>query len=164
MLKFNQSIINFLFMKKILLLVIILFSFFSFDISYAVTEQQEMLNDQWWNDEDSAYNDEWDLTSKTFMINVDSISPWINSPTEAKTTTQRVNWLLGTIIQKMMIALWSLSIFIMTIWAGYMVLHNWQDELLSKWKSIFMAWIYSVLIALSSYYLISIIRFMLYST
>ena len=162
MLKFNQSIINFLFMKKILLLVIILFSFFSFDISYAVTEQQEMLNDQWWNDEDSAYNDEWDLTSKTFMINVDSISPWINS--QWTDTTQRVNWLLGTIIQKMMIALWSLSIFIMTIWAGYMVLHNWQDELLSKWKSIFMAWIYSVLIALSSYYLISIIRFMLYST
>lgn len=141
MLKFNQSIINFLFMKKILLLVFALFSFFSFNF---------------------VFSDSWDLTTSEFEINVDSISPWINS--QWTDTTQRVNWLLGTIIQKMMIALWSLSIFIMTIWAGYMVLHNWQDELLSKWKSIFMAWIYSVLIALSSYYLISIIRFMLYST
>jgi len=106
----------------------------------------------WWAD---------DLTSTKFMINVNDISPWVKS--QWWNTTQRINWLLWTVIQKMMIALWTLSILIMTIWTWYIVFHNWQDELLSKWKSIFMAWIYAMIVALSSYLLISIVRYILYT-
>lgn len=127
-------------MKKILLFCIFLFWFF-------------LLNSTFWNN---------DLTSSWFTINVSDISPWIDS--EWSDTEERINWLLWTIIQTMMIALWVLSVFIMTIWAWYIILHNWQDELLSKWKSIFMAWVYSMIIALSSYLIIYIVRQILYST
>ncbi len=101
-----------------------------------------------------------DLTSADFIINVSDISPWIKWQWE--TTEQRVNWLLWTFIQTMMIALWVLSVLIMTIWTWYMILHNWQDELLSKWKSIFMSWVYAMIIALTSYYLVAMVRFLLY--
>lgn len=127
-------------MKKILLFCIFLFWFF-------------LLNSTFWNN---------DLTSSWFTISVSDISPWIDA--EWSDTEERINWLLWTIIQTMMIALWVLSVFIMTIWTWYIILHNWQDELLSKWKSIFMAWVYSMIIALSSYLIIYIVRQILYST
>lgn len=102
----------------------------------------------------------WDVTTTWFTIFVDDISPgmwpvwW--------TTKENVNFVLWTIIQNLMIALWSLALLIMTIWAGYILLHHGQDELLSKWKAIFMSWVYAMVVALSSYYLISIVRYILY--
>lgn len=141
-------------------------------------EQMETLDNWWtlistdsnWNvttlsNPDSNSNWAWwpgDLTSSEFEINVSDISPWIES--KWVTTSEKINWLLWTTIQTMMIALWILSVLIMTIWSWYMILHNWQDELLSKWKSIFMSWVYAMIIALTSYYLIAIIRFLLYNT
>ncbi|NVP17769.1 hypothetical protein HUU51_03560 [Candidatus Gracilibacteria bacterium] len=127
-------------MKKILLFCIFLFGFF-------------LLNSTFGNN---------DLTSSGFTISVSDISPGIDS--EGSDTEERINWLLGTIIQTMMIALGVLSVFIMTIGAGYIILHNGQDELLSKGKSIFMAGVYSMIIALSSYLIIYIVRQILYST
>lgn len=148
-------------MKKILLFLCLFFSLFYYNNSFALTEQEQMLNDQWWNSEDSAYSDKsWDLTSSDFQINVDDISPWI--VWQWSTTKERVNWLLWTFIQNMMIALWILSVFIMTIGSWYMILHNGQDELLSKWKSIFMSWVYAMIVALTSYYLIAIVSYLLY--
>lgn len=156
-------------MKKILLfLFLFLFSNYTF-------AEEEWYVDQWnasiqmdnqaTENNSSASNNSswwaWDLTSSDFEINVSDISPWI--VWKWANTSERVNWLLGTIIQTMMIALWVLSVLIMTIWAWYMILHNWQDELLSKWKSIFMSWVYAMIIALTSYYLIAIVRFLLYN-
>ena len=104
----------------------------------------------------------WNCIDKSsFKINVNHISPWIKVDAWAW-STETINIVFGIFIQKMMIALGSLSILIMTIGAGYMVIYSWQDELLSKWKSIFMSWIYAMTIALSSYYIISIIRWILY--
>ncbi len=146
-------------MKKILL-VFILF-FVSFWISNSECDTEFWCS--WDYDkavEKAATNDKGDLTSPGFQIKVNDISPWIKS--EWSNTTQRVNWLLGTVIQKMMIALWSLSVLIMALWTWYIILHNWQDEILSKWKSIFMSWVYAMILALSAYYLISLIRFLLY--
>lgn len=105
------------------------------------------------------------LDQPTFEINVswgDGLTPW-KLWMEWESLEERANWILGTIMQRLMIALWVLSVLIMTIWAWYIILNNWQDELLSKWKSIFMAWIYAMLIALTSYYLIAIVRYMLYA-
>ncbi len=137
-----------MYMKKILVLIITIFSFVWI-----------LSNTTYWE------KCEWTgcLNSAEFEINVNDISPWINISSEATTSAEKVNFLLWTLIQKMMIALWSLSILIMTVWGWYMILHNWQDELLSKWKSIFMSWIYAMIVALSSYYLIAIVRFLLYS-
>lgn len=216
MLKFNQSIINFLFMKKILLFFILFFISF-FNVYWAKNWDQTAVDFwmNWLSDSQKEqylstkistpdgkgqitvkdaiakwYLDDWitgpstkwaldalnniksssssskswwpdDLTSTDFIINVDSISPWINS--KWSNTTERVNWILWTLIQNMMIWLWILSVLIMTIWSGYIIFHNWQDELLSKGKSIFMSWVYAMIIALTSYYLISIVRYMLYS-
>lgn len=148
-------------MKKILLFFILFF--LSFWISNSNNECDTEFWCPWDYDkavEQAAIKDKGDLTSPGFQINVNDVSPWIKS--EWTTTKDRVNWILGTIIQKMMIALWSLSILIMAFWTWYIILHNWQDEILSKWKSIFMSGVYAMILALSSYYLISIIRFLLY--
>lgn len=111
-----------------------------------------------------AYDDsdkaEWDITSRWYQINVNDISPGMEI--SGKTTQENVNIALATIIQNLMVALWSLALLIMTIWAWYIVLHHGQDELLSKWKSIFMSWVIALVVALSSYYLINIIRFILF--
>ena len=62
-----------------------------------------------------------------------------------------------------MIAIWAISLLVMTIWAWYMIFYHWQDELLSKGKSIFNAWIIALIVALSSYYIVSLVRLILYS-
>ncbi len=109
---------------------------------------------------ESSSEAQWDITSQWFTISVDDISPgmWV----QWSTTKQNVNYLLGTIIQNLMIALWSISILIMTVWAWYMLTYYWEDEQLTKWKNLFMWWVYAMVIALSSYYIVSIVRYLLY--
>lgn len=101
------------------------------------------------------------IDKDTFTIKVNNISPWMDVDS-GNSTKQNVNKALGTIIQTLMIALWSLALLIMTVGAGYIVLHSGQDELLSKWKSIFMSWVYGLLVALSAYYIVAIVRFILF--
>lgn len=109
---------------------------------------------------DQSEESEWDIKSTGFKINVDSISPWMD--VQGGTAKENVNYALSTIIQTMMVLLWSAALLVMTIGAGYIVLHHGQDELLSKWKSIFMSWVYALIVALSSYYLIAIFRYILF--
>lgn len=73
-----------------------------------------------------------------------------------------INTVLWTLIQKLMIALWIISLLIMTIGAGYMILYHGEDEYLSKWKSIFIAGIISLIVALSSYYIVNLVAYILY--
>jgi hypothetical protein len=104
-------------------------------------------------------NDANDMSSSNFKIEVCDKFLWKCPPKDD--TTEQINWLLWKIIQNMMLALWSLSILIMTIWAWFIILHNWKDEYLTTWKNIFMWWIYAMIIALGSYYLVSIIEFII---
>jgi hypothetical protein len=142
-----KKLINYFFIT-----ILLLFSFSFVNISYA-SEIRE-------------WCETWKcLDEPNFEINVswgDGLTPW-KLWMEWESLEERANWILWTIMQRLMIALWVLSVLIMTIWAWYIILNNWQDELLSKWKSIFMAWIYAMLIALTSYYLIAIVRYMLYA-
>ena len=62
-----------------------------------------------------------------------------------------------------MIPFWTLALFVMTIWWGYMVMSNWQDETLSKWKRIFRWWLISLSIALCSYVMVALLTFLLYA-
>ena len=113
----------------------------------------------------SNVNTKEGIISNDYTINVSNFTPWWkNLELKWNTTEERVNFLLWTIIQKLMIALGTLSLFVMTIWAGYMIFYHWQDELLSKWKSIFISWLIALSVALSSYYIVSLVRYILYST
>jgi len=128
-------------MKKILLIILLLFSFSN--LSFA--------------------DDKNDMSKSTFEIQVNNLL-WENSLKDTSSSAKKtLNKTLWTVIQKLMIALWSISLLIMTIWAWYMITYSWHDELLSKWKSIFNAWLLSLVVALMSYYLVSLLRFILYS-
>ena len=128
----------------------------------------------------SVYSAEWDTPSSTstswsetseknkinstnFIIPVDSIfqtGVQVEGNTDAG---KSVNFLLGTLIQKLMIGLGSVAAIIMSIGAGYMILHAGQDELLSKWKSIFISGLIAMIVALSSYYLVSLVQYILFN-
>ena len=103
----------------------------------------------------------WTICSPDFKISVGNISPWMR--VHWSTAEKSANYVLWTIIQRLMVGLWSVSLLIMTVWAWYMILYTWQDELLTKWKSIFMSWIISLVVALSSYYIVTLLRFILYN-
>ena len=155
-------------MKKAILLIITMISTLLFSgLTYAWTYSWDPNDPNFvWPPAPSNNSDStvWtnDVRSPDFMIDVWQIYPWIKSDT---TWSENIaNWILWNIIQNMMIALWALSILVMTIWAWYMILHSWQEDMLSRWKTIFMSWIYAMVIALASYYLIAAIRFLLYST
>lgn len=106
------------------------------------------------------------LNSPNFEINVNNIIGIGFSTGDYKNlgnSEQKINFVLWTIIQKLMIALWVLSVLIMTVGWGYIILFHGQDELLSKGKSIFMSGVIALVVALSSYYLVSGLRFILYN-
>ncbi len=107
-------------------------------------------------------NAEWDITTTEFEININDFSPWWTSSFIQDNTTETINYTLGTIIQKLMIGLGSIALIIMTIWAWYIIIYHGQDELLSKWKSMFISWIIALVVALSSYYLVDIVKNLLY--
>lgn len=105
-----------------------------------------------------------DLSSRWFQVKVSELSPGNeNEISKAKTTEQVINMTLWNIIQKLMIGLGSVSLLVMTFWGWYMIFFHWQDELLSKWKSMFTSWIIALIVSLSSYYMVDLLRFILYS-
>ena len=114
-----------------------------------------------------AFASEWadcsssdSLCSPNFTIQLDDFSlAWELIGWTAKET---VNNTIGRIIQMMMILFWVVSLFIMTIGAGYMIIYHWDDELLSRWKGIFSAGIISLIIALSAYYIVDLVWYLLY--
>lgn len=103
------------------------------------------------------------IDKNDFTIPVSTIVPWANSTIVAWDTTATLNKTLWLIIQQMMIRLGSLALIVMTIGWGYMVIYHGQDELLSKWKYIFMSWVIALVVALGSYYMVALLRYILYS-
>ncbi len=100
------------------------------------------------------------LCSPSFMIQLDDFS--LAGELIGGTAKETVNNTIARIIQSMMIVFWVISLFIMTIGAGYMIIHHGDDELLSRWKGIFTAWITSLIIALSAYYIVDLVWYLLY--
>lgn len=103
-----------------------------------------------------------DIKSSNYTIKTQDIVPWTTYKTTNRDTKKRVNDSLLVIIQKLLIPLWVLSAFVMAIWAGYMILSSWQDEVLNKGKKIFKMWIFAVVIALISYLLVELVKYLLY--
>jgi hypothetical protein len=69
---------------------------------------------------------------------------------------------LGVIIKNLIVAFWVLSLLMMTIGWWMMIFHSWQEWILTKWKSIFMYWIISLVVWLSSWIIVQVISYFLY--
>lgn len=120
------------------------------------------------NDAGKAYDNGWnptDITSFNFRIDSGNFTAGDNSllKKDGQTSDQLIGVVITDIIQKMMIAFWTLALLIMMVWAAYIVMYQWQDELLSKGKWIFIAGLISIAISLASYYMVALIRFILYA-
>lgn len=102
------------------------------------------------------------LCSDQFKIDTGKFSPgWkgLNKSTSKAT----INGFFTVLIKKLMVALWSLALIIMVVWAGFMITAMWKDDSLNKWKTIFKAWIIALAIAMSSYFMVSFLSYILYS-
>ena len=130
------------------------------DVSACEKAKKKALDSKKEYDEKSKFAKE-DITSRSFIIWVNDISPWLDV-NKSYNTEKNVNFVLGTIITKLLIWLWTLSVLIMTVGWGYMILNWGKDELLNKWKSIFMSGLFSMIVALGAYYIIVAVRYILY--
>ncbi|MBW7954564.1 hypothetical protein H3C61_02000 [Candidatus Gracilibacteria bacterium] len=142
--------------KKILL--IISFIFITFSFCYGVSASTGKTENQ--RNEDCSTSGDC-IDKETFMIDTSLYSPGGNGLKKGE-SKDTINFVLGTLIQKLMIGLGIIALLIMTIGAGYMILYHGEDELLSKGKNIFIAGITSLVVALSAYYLISLVGYLLY--
>lgn len=138
--------------KKIVLIFILIFSFLNLSNVFA---WEVWWGIWWWGWPDDISSKDFEIDTSLFSIGWNSLK-WSDSK-------ETINNTLWNIIQKLMIALWVISLFVMTVWAWYMILYHGQDEYLSKWKNIFIWWITALIVALGSYYLVNLIWYILYS-
>ena len=107
--------------------------------------------------------DKNDLTSPNFEIDTKIVVEEDNITIDWNSAVDNANFALGIIIQRLMLFIWGFALLVMTIWAWFMIIHRGDDATLSKWKEIFTAGIIGLTIALLSYYMVSILRFIIYS-
>lgn len=156
-------------MKKIFIKIFfILFLLFSFlgNVVFASDWKSEQKTTQHLEkvSSESVKANCWDncVFSPNYTLNVSSI--WLKwFDTKASDTSWKVLKSIESIIWFLIIPFWWVAVFIMTIWAWYMVLSNWQDELLNKWKKIFIWWIVATVLALTSYIIVEFLKLLLYS-
>lgn len=103
------------------------------------------------------------LCSEQFKISTSQFSPGGKSFVAQWWAKKTVDAFFTTLIKKLMIALWSLALLIMVVWAWFMIFAMWKDDNLNKWKTIFKSWLIALAIALSSYFIVSFLSFILYS-
>ena len=102
-----------------------------------------------------------DISSTDFEINVKEITPGGADliSTNADITIENV---LKRTIERFIIAIGTIALFVMTIGAGMMILYAWDDERLTRWKTIFTWWIIAVTIALLSGVIVQLVAYLLY--
>ncbi len=115
---------------------------------------------------------QWCINSTEFYINTNTLSPWSTADSKWKllwsnkwldgSTDKTVNRILWNIIQKMITIMWVIALFIMTIGWWYMIFHMWEESLLSRWKTIFMWGLISLVVALSAWLLVQLVTYLLY--
>lgn len=104
-----------------------------------------------------------DVTDTSFKIPVQDFTPGgTQFLGEWKGTTEVVSSVLSTTLEKLIVIFGALAAFIMTIGAGYMIIYHGQDDLLSRWKSIFMAGVIALVIALSAGIIVRLFTYILY--
>jgi len=108
-----------------------------------------------------AWEASTDITSPNFEINVWTFTPG-NTDLIWDSAWETVDNVLMTILEKLILVFGVFSVFIMTIWAWYMIIYHGQDEFLSKWKSIFLSWIIALAVALSAWFIVRLFALLLY--
>lgn len=145
-------------MYKKIFLIFFLIIWISLNFNYSYWDQTKA-------ERDAACAVSWDCLDKpSFTIDIDNFAVWWSAQDYIESTAEwTIEWFLQVVILKLMIVFWTISLFVMTIWWWYMILYNWKDELLTKWKSIFMAWIIALSVSLSSWILIKIVVYLIYN-
>jgi len=135
-------------MKKIIFWILVLIGLIFSNISYSGEEI------------DCSWDDS--LCSPNYIIDLDWYwmgSDQIDTSVDAKDTIDE--W-LKLIVNRLMVAFWALSLFIMTIGWWYMIFAHGQDELLNKWKSIFTSGIIALSVALGAWIIMKLVIYLLY--
>lgn len=102
-----------------------------------------------------------DLSSPKFEINVGEISPGWSGVIAAKSEVTIDNF-LKRIIERLIIAIGTIALFVMTLWAGQIILYAGEDERLTRWKTMFNAWMIAVAAALLSWLMVQLVAYLLY--
>ncbi len=112
----------------------------------------------------------WNLTDSSFTLDSDIFSPWSTelkwkAPdiTTGNDMADNINYILINIIDLLIISFWVLSLLVMSIGAWYMIIYHWEEEFLSKWKTIFKAWIISLSVALLSWLIVNFVNYLIYN-
>jgi len=103
----------------------------------------------------------WKLCSVDYKIDTTSMF-WTTTKIKKDTAKLTIEEFLKVTVNKLLVALWVIALFIMIIGWGYMIFASGQDELLNKWKSIFNSGLIALLVALASSIIIKIIIYLLY--
>jgi len=103
-----------------------------------------------------------DISNPGFKINVGGITPTDTTRISWNSSEELIQNTLWLIIEKLITAFGVLSLLVMTIWAGFMIIYHGQDELLSRWKSIFSYGLISLAVALSAWFLVKPTSLLLY--
>ncbi len=116
---------------------------------------------KWWSNTDWTACTTDDITNSNFQFDTSflRIKEWTQT---WATSTEKLNYWIWTLIEKLMIWLSILALVLMTIWAWFMITSMWDDQKLSTWKNILKAWIMWLVIALMAYPIMSLVRFVLY--
>ncbi len=104
-----------------------------------------------------------DLTKSDFSLNPWIFSPWSTNLLWTGDMETTVTDILINVIDLLIVSFWVLALLIMTIWAWYMIIYHGQEEFLSKWKTIFTAWLISLIVALSAWLIMAMINYLVYN-
>lgn len=151
-------------LKKLILIFMLLLSFWSAYADPPEFWKNNSIDTAGDNGSAATTGNAWtsgDLSKPSFMINVNEISPgWsglIGSSAEAT-----IENTLKRSIERLIIALGTIALLVMTIGAGYMILYAGEDERLTRGKTIFTWWLIAVGISLLSWIMVQLISYLLY--
>ncbi len=103
-----------------------------------------------------------DFWKPDFTIDVKKITPMWKDNIPGATLQEKTDNFLIDVIEILMVSIWVISLFVVSIWAGYMIFYNWKEDFLTKWRNMIFTWFLALFIALTSYYLINLVRYILY--
>lgn len=111
-----------------------------------------------------TYATDTNIWSPEFEIQVSDFTPGTERITWwwSAGAVEDANFALWFIIQQMMLFIWGFALFVMTVWAWYIILHRGDDAALSKWKEIFLAGLLGLAVALLSYLMVYLLRSLIY--
>ncbi|NDK07709.1 hypothetical protein EOM39_00510 [Candidatus Gracilibacteria bacterium] len=104
-----------------------------------------------------------DFSKPTFTITTSDIAPIGADKVPGGTLKQKADNFLVDVIGILMVSIGVIALLVVTIGAGYMIFYNGKEEFLTKGRNMIYTGFLALFIALSSYYLMNLVRYILYS-